>query len=394
MSPPSPKTKAVELYGRPWSPREYIIVLHHYFLHRGECHDKGSLHVCNIASILGRTPAAIAMRLHNFASLDPELNYGRAGLQNIGPLGRNVFYYWISKIESLREVAGEYEREAAAANVPDLFNPEPFRMPLAFGKYEVGDAIGDGGFGKVVSCTHADTGKCYAIKIIKPDLVDDEEALARFRREIHVLKSIKHAHVIGIHEDNLDDERHYPGYVMDFAEWSLRLYIDRTRSEGIPTTRPLLPAAEAKDIILQMLAGIEALHSNQPPVAHRDIKPENILQLNNGNWVIADFGLAKFLPPISTSHSFATASKKAMGSSGYAAPEQAKDFRSADHRADIYSLGILIWEMFSPAWGTIDRSDTELPDALHRVVIKATDKRPENRHSSISDLRQDFLAAV
>lgn len=388
-------TKPSDLYGRPWVRREYIIVLHHYFLHRGECHDKTAPYVCDIAATLGRTPAAVAMRLYNFASLDPDINKKRSGLQNIGPLGRDVFYYWHTKIETLHIVGAEYELEADAANTPDLFNPEPIRMPLAFGKYEPLDAIGGGGFGTVVSCINPDNGNHYAIKIIRSDLVEDVEALSRFRREISVLKAIEHPNVIAIHDDNLEKERHFPAYVMDLGEWSLRLYLDRYR-ERFPSAdkRPLLPPQEAQSIILQVLAGVEAVHRSEPPIAHRDIKPENILKLSNGEWVIADFGLAKFLPSIALSNSYATASKRSMGSPGYAAPEQFMDFRSAGQQADIYSIGVLIWELFSPAWGSLDRADTDLPDGLHHVVLKCTDKRPEGRYATIEALRGAFLASL
>lgn len=385
------KTKASELYGKPWSKREYIIVLYHYFQHRSECHDDSSQYVQRLAYILGRTPASVAMRLHNFASLDPEVNKGRTGLQNIGPLGHDVFFYWLPKLGVLKECGEEYTREAEAASSPTLFDPDPVRMPLAFGKYEPLDEIGDGGFGKVVSCIDSTTGKHYAIKIIRTDLIADKEALSRFKREINLLKAIHHPNIIRIHEDNLAVEPHFPAFVMDLGEWSLRLYLDRNRTDsGQLDQKPLLPRDEAKKIIEEVFDGIEALHQNTPAVVHRDIKPENILRLVNGSWVVADFGLAKFLAPSVVSTSFTTRSRQAMGSSGYAAPEQFKDFRSACHTADIYSLGVLIWELFSPAWGTIDRSDTELSPELETVVLRATEKHPQNRYSSVAELRRQF----
>jgi hypothetical protein len=389
------KTKASELYGKPWSKREYIIVLYHYFEHRGESHDDSSSYVQNLASIMGRTPASVAMRLHNFESLDPEVTKNRTGLQNIGPLGRDVFFYWFQKLDVLKECGEEYTREAKAASTPTLFDPDPVQMPLAFGKYEPLDEIGDGGFGKVFSCIDSTTGKHYAIKIIRTDLIADKEVLARFKREINVLKAIHHPNVIRIHEDNLAVEPHYPAFVMDLGEWSLRLYLDRNRGDSWQLDQKPLPSPdEARRIIEQILDGIEALHENTPAVVHRDIKPENVLRLADGTWAIADFGLAKFLPPSVVSTSFNTGSRKAMGTSGYAAPEQFKDFRSACHTADIYSLGVLIWELFSPAWGQLDRSDTELPEPLEKVVLKATEKKPENRQSSVAKLRSDFLAAL
>lgn len=166
------KAKASELYGKPWSKREYIIVLHHYFLHRSESHDISCRYVQKLASILGRTPASVAMRLQNFASLDPEVTKNRTGLQNIGPLGRDVFFYWWPKLDVLKECGAEFTHEAEIAGTPTLFDPDPVRMPLAFEKYDSLDEIGNGGFGKVVSCIDSKTGKYFAYKVIRADLIE------------------------------------------------------------------------------------------------------------------------------------------------------------------------------------------------------------------------------
>jgi hypothetical protein len=151
MSESSEKVNPGSLYGRPWNRREYTIVLFHYFKHRKECHDDTCEYVQQLAFILGRTPASVAMRLHNFASLDPEVTGDRAGLEHIGPLGRDVFHYFSPKQDILNEVGEAFTSEAKEKSTPNLFEPEPARMPLAFGKYEPLDEIGDGGFGKVNS---------------------------------------------------------------------------------------------------------------------------------------------------------------------------------------------------------------------------------------------------
>ncbi len=84
-----------ELYGRPWIPREFHIVLHYYFEHRFESHDASSAPVKALERLTGRTPAAIAMRLENFASIDPEVKQRRKGLENIGVLGKDLFSQWL-----------------------------------------------------------------------------------------------------------------------------------------------------------------------------------------------------------------------------------------------------------------------------------------------------------
>jgi serine/threonine protein kinase len=388
-------TKPSELYGRPWSEREYIIVLHYYRANRSNPRHHLANYIKEVAALLGRTPSAVVMRMENYASLDPE-EASRTGLINISNLGKKVFEEWQGSEDSLKACAEVLIRDIQNATVPTLFDPEPVRIPRAFGKYELLDPLGDGGFGSVYSCVNTQDQAAYALKIIKTDRLLDREVVSRFRREIRMLKTIRHPNVIQIHEDNLDDTPNFPAFVMDLAKCSLTQYLENTLG-GRPSNnglRPTLDPTRAAVIIQEVIKGVEVLHSNAPPVAHRDIKPDNVLLMPNDTWVIADFSLAKFLPQALVTTTFATASRQAWGTHGYSAPEQFQDFRLADQRADIYGLGVLTWELFSPSWPPYDRGATGLADPLEKVVLRATERIRENRYQSIFEFRSAVTEAL
>src|SRR4030042_2056000 len=137
-------TRASELYGRPWSEREYIVVLHYYFQYRKEPRHFSASYIQNISRKLGRTPASIVMRMENFASIDPEVNIMRKGLVHANAFCRKVFKDWSGDLDNLRSCAEVFIRDTEVTNVPTLFEPKNVRIPKAFDKYELFDQIGQG----------------------------------------------------------------------------------------------------------------------------------------------------------------------------------------------------------------------------------------------------------
>jgi serine/threonine protein kinase len=317
------------------------------------------------------------------------------GLVNHSALCRKVFNDWSGNTENLRACAEVLIRETTAAELPSLFDPDPVKLPWAFGKYDLLDQIGDGGFGSVYSCINSDDQKTYAMKIIKTNRIADPEFLGRFRREIKALKALSHPNVIAIHEDNLDEQRDFPAFVMDLAEVSLSDYL-QARLGGSPPgeLRPVLPQEEAVNILGSVMNAVRTLHENRPPLIHRDLNPNNILRMPDGRWVLADFSLAKFLPTAVVTTTFATGSHQGWGTDTYTAPEQWQDFKRADQRADVYSLGVLVWEIVSPSWPPFDRSCLMLPATVENVVLRATDRDREKRHPSVADLWHDLKQAL
>lgn len=386
-------SKPGDLYGRPWGEREYIIVLYYYLRHRDSPRHATSEFVKEIASLLGRTVGSVLMRLENYASLDPTLH--RAGLVNIGPIGQRVFEKWFQFPDNLAACAEVLIRESRERSQPTLFDPDPIRVPKAFGKYELLDLIGEGACGSVYSCINTADQTLCALKIIRTDKIEDAEILGRFRREIRLLKSQRHRGVIRIYEDNLDELQSFPAFVMELATISLRSHIDvRTKGLGEQFDRPRLPLSEAVFILRSVFAAVSGFHEGDPVLIHRDINPNNVLLLPDGRWVLSDFSLGKFFQPPPLASTFVTETLQGWGTEPYAAPEQWRDFKRVDQRADIYALGVLVWDLLSPAWPPFDRSELQMPEAMRLVVLKATSRKREERHNTVKEFVHDFEDAL
>lgn len=386
---------ARETYGSKWTEKEYLMVLYYYLKHRGEAQHADTPFVQELSELLGRTPHSILYRLQNYASIDPEeRNPQRKGKVHITGFGRWVFEQWSKKRASLKDTAEAFVRDERAQLEPDLFNPHPVRLPVTFRHYELLDEIGRGGFGVVCSCLDTKSDEIYAIKVIDAARVHERECLHRFQREIRALKSVQHPHVIRIYEHNLDTEENYPAFVMDLAECDLPHYLSSKISEGEDSRRPILDGKDANEILLSVVNALQCLHYADPQIIHRDVNPNNILRLFDGTWVLADFSLAKFLPPTPVSTTFMTKTNVIMGTSHYASPEQYRDLKSADGRSDIHALGWLIRDLYSAEEPYPRRQPSGLPQALEDVFHKATEYKKEDRYQTIDDMKQALVAAL
>ena len=383
--------KVKQLYGRPWNEREYIVALHYYFTHREAPRHETADYILELANTLGRTPSAIVMRMENFGSLDSETNHARKGLANLGPLCRKVFSEWKDRQETLKACAEVLIRDAGASETMSLFEPETVTMPKAFGRYELLDRIGEGGSGTVFSCVDVSSRKNYAIKIIRADNRFDRETVHRFSREMRILASTEHPHVIKLHERNLDTEDSFPAFVMDLAEPSLSQHL-QAAMDIYGETRPCLSLEERVTIFRSILQGVEALHA--AGVIHRDINPNNVLRLPGGEWVLSDFGLAKYLLSAASATTFITNTHAGWGTAYYAAPEQYRDFKRTDERSDIYALGILLWELFSHAWPPPDLRHSGMPENLAQIFETAIQRDPLSRYQTTSEMLGAFDTAV
>jgi len=386
-------TRARDLYGQPWREREYVIALHYYFEHKGEPRHDGSPFLQELAQVLDRTVGSVLMRMENFTSLDPDVNVMRTGLAHVSPLCRRVFDRWSGQRHALKACAELLVRDGHADNVPSLFEPEPVLLPRAFGKYELLDFIGEGSFGAVFSCIDPDSRQTYAMKIIRVDRMCDDECLHRFVREIRALKALEHPNVIRIHDENLDTERSFPAFVMELARKSLQEhFIESARAS--PDVRPVLPWPDRCDIFRSILKAADALHTGASRLVHRDINPANVLQTLDGRWVLADFSLAKFMPPVPVTSSFATTTSQGWATAYYASPEQYRSFRDVDERTDIYALGKLMWDLFSEEFPPPREAKPGLPGELTAVYLKATEWEPGRRYPTVKTFVDAFEGAA
>jgi len=387
-------TDPERLYGKPWNEGEYVAVLDAYLDHHVEIPSTELPWVGELARTLGRTPVSVVMRLLNFVSLDPQQPDDRRGLDHGGPICENMFRRWH---EQPRKYIAEVARVARQMVRPDpqmsLFSPLPVRIPKAFGRYEMMDRIGEGGFAQVFKVVDP-AGEPAAMKVLKMDLVPCPEAFGRFRREIAAMKRVDHPHVLRLYEDNLGEECDYPALVMAYASCSLRQHLDRPREQANGAAWPVLGPAEAASIVRSVAEGAIALHSHPSRIIHRDITPNNVLLMPDGTWVLADFGLCKFLGPVTTSVSFSTGSGRGWGTEPYAAPEQWREFDNADERTDVYALGVLVWELFTSEGPPLDVHAHGLPQALADLFHRTHARSPAERVPSVSDFATEFDAAL
>ena len=198
------------------------------------------------------------------------------------------------------------------------------------GQYQLIRKLGEGGMGTVYEAIQEGINRRVALKVLASRLATDPEYVERFRREVQAAGALNHPNLVTVHEVGQDRGHHF--FSMEFVEGeSLRDRLDR---EGA------LPSSDALFIVEKVAEALDhAWHHGQ--IIHRDIKPANILLTQDGQVKLADLGLAKAVEGDRS----VTSTEATMGSPAYMAPEQARDAKSVDCRADIYSLGITLFEM-------------------------------------------------
>lgn len=272
-------------------------------------------------------------------------------------------------------------------------------MPTAFlniasaleGRYQVLKELGRGGMGIVFQAHDKQLKEPVALKIVSPVLSTDPEALERLKREVSAARRISHPNVIRIYDIGENNGLHFVSMEF-FPGSSLKEYV---RRQGA------LSLMEGKQIALQICAGLEAAHGQG--IVHRDLKSQNILVGPSGNVKIIDFGLAR-----AGYFEGLTATGLILGTPEYMAPEQVAG-KKTDERADIYSLGIILYELFTgrlPFRGESAISvgfqqmkdeppspqtlNSQIPDSLQSVILKALEKEPMRRYRSVAEMREDL----
>lgn len=277
------------------------------------------------------------------------------------------------------------------------------------GPYEIVGPIGAGGMGEVYQARDTKLNRTVALKILPEAFAGDPDRLARFKREAQVLASLNHPNIAAIHglEDSPSTSSEHGGVLAIVME----LVPGRSLADLI--TAPM-PVAEALPIARQIAAALEAAH--EQGVVHRDLKPANIKMTDSGTIKVLDFGLAKALAPEGAGASAdfmstptvtspaLTEMGMILGTAGYMAPEQAKG-KPIDRRADIWALGVVLFEMLSgkalyrgetvtetiahvitqpPAWDALPPST---PASVRRLLRRCLEKDPRNRLQSAGDVR-------
>ncbi len=262
-------------------------------------------------------------------------------------------------------------RSSTAAPISDV--------ALLFPQLEILDLLGEGGMGTVYRARQKKLQRQVALKLLSRELSSDPAFAERFLREAQALARLQHPNIVSLY-----DFGETAGYYFLVME-----YVDGLNLRQILLRGELKPS-EALAIVPQICDGLQYAH--EAGVIHRDIKPENVLVDRSGRVKIADFGLAKILdravPTIAL-----TGSGQVMGTPHYMAPEQLTDPRHVDHRADIYSLGVVFYELLT---GNLPRGRFDLPSRtiavdvrLDEVVLRALEQQPDRRYQHASELKTD-----
>ena len=255
--------------------------------------------------------------------------------------------------------------------------PAPAELAKFFPALEIVSLVGQGGMGAVYKARQPGLDRLVALKILPPQLSAAPGFAERFTREARALARLSHPNIVAVHDFGQAGGFHY--LLMEF--------VDGTNLRRLLETEKLRPH-EALAIVPPICVALQYAHDRG--IVHRDIKPENILLDRTGAVKIADFGLAKL---VGTPDNLLTGAGDVMGTPHYMAPEQVEHPLAVDHRADIYSLGVVIYQMltgelplgrFAPPSRKV-----EVDVRLDEIVLRALEKEPALRYQQASALRTD-----
>ncbi|HWB10342.1 MAG TPA: serine/threonine-protein kinase [Pirellulales bacterium] len=269
--------------------------------------------------------------------------------------------------------------EATSAYGKTFVVPTPAELALLFPQFEAIELIGQGGMGAVYKARQPKLDRWVAIKILPRDAAQAPGFADRFTREARALAQLSHPNIVAVYDFGQTDGLYF--FVME--------YVDGTDLRRLVASHELSPEA-ALAIVPQVCDALHFAHSEG--IVHRDVKPENILVDKKGRVKMADFGLAKLLGREAESGHL-TATHQVMGTPRYMAPEQIERPQLVDHRADIYALGVVLYEMLT---GELPLGRFAPPSAkvqvdvrLDEVVFRALEKEPERRYQRASEVKSD-----
>ena len=279
----------------------------------------------------------------------------------------------------------------------DSQNFDPMLGKVLEDRYSVDELIARGGMATVYRGTDLRLGRTVALKVLGGVLVNDPDFVERFTQEARATAALTHPNVVAVHDQGISDG--FPLLVMEFVQ-------GRTIREIMAQSGPFT-SAHALEIISAVLAGLSAAHD--AGFVHRDIKPENVLITNDGHIKVTDFGLARVISDTPVSDSTGAV---LLGTMAYLSPEQVQQL-AVDQRSDVYSCGILLYEMVtglvpftgaSPldvAYQHVNSNvsapssiQPDVPPAVDHLVLAATRKSPAERIQSARDFRDGVIRAI
>ena len=279
------------------------------------------------------------------------------------------------------QAEGLFDLGSAATAAPDAL-PAPSELQRSFPQFEILELLGRGGMGAVYKARQIALDRVVALKLLPPALGGDPEFTARFQREARAMARLNHPNIVTVHDFGQTPEgRLY--FVMEFVDGTDLAQLIRAGFDP----------AQALGITAQICEALAYAHGEG--IVHRDIKPANVMVDFRGRVKVADFGLARLIGG-EVEASALTTTGTVMGTPDYMAPEQRSGMH-VDHRADIYSLGVMLYEMFCHA---IPRGIFDPPSArtgcdvrIDRIVARAMQSEPDRRFQSTQEMRAAIEAA-
>ena len=262
-------------------------------------------------------------------------------------------------------------------------------------RYEIEKLIGEGGMANVYLARDTILDRRVAVKVLRGDLAGDEKFVRRFQREALSASSLSHPNIVEIYDVGEDEGNFY--IVME--------YIEGKTLKQLIKKRGVLSLSETMDIMLQLLDALASAHDSY--IIHRDIKPQNIMIKDSGLVKITDFGIA-----VALNSTELTQTNSVMGSVHYLPPEQASG-KGSTIRSDIYSLGILMFEMLTgkvPFNGdsaveialkhmkdplpSVSEINPVVPQSVENIILKAAAKNPKNRYHDVRQMAEDIKTCL
>ncbi len=263
--------------------------------------------------------------------------------------------------------------------------PTPAELAPHFPQLEILEIIGQGGMGAVYRARQKMLDRVVALKVLPFQVGIDPAFEERFTREARALARLTHPQIVMIFDFGQADQYYY--FLMEYVDG-----INLRQAIGEPNR---LTPEQALAIVPQVCEALQYAHDQG--IVHRDIKPENVLLDKQGNVKIADFGLAKLLGQ-EKNHLHLTGTQQVMGTPHYMAPEQMEKPQSVDHRADIYSLGVVFYELLTgelPLGRFAPPSQkADINARLDDVVLRSLEKEPAQRYQHASDVKTAVEAAA
>ena len=262
-------------------------------------------------------------------------------------------------------------------------------------RYQIIKSIGEGGMANVYLAYDTILERNVAVKVLRGDLANDEKFVRRFQREALQASSLSHPNIVEVYDVGEDNGEYY--IVME--------YVEGKHLKGLLKKRGKLTIPEVVDIMIQVTSGLTVAHDSY--IIHRDIKPQNIMILDNGLVKLTDFGIA-----LAMNSTQLTQTNSVMGSVHYLPPEGASG-KGATLQSDVYSLGILMYELLTgklPFRGetaveialkqlkepmpSIRKEIPDIPQSIENIILRATAKNPKNRYADAREMHDDLLTCL